>query len=123
MTLDRWPMSTALADLVVALRSGDALLWHRQHAHDLDADAALRRAWGEETHAKTLLDVLDAVSRATKRQESALLAKARVVKRGGCVCIPFGTLGPSVNCAGCCAEIRAAVPCPTWSDLSDRVRR
>ena len=106
---------SALGELLDAADADATLAWALVHALDGDADAAVRRAWERETHARVMLRALGWLPDATRFV--AYRARGAATKRG-CVCGPlFGEWAP---CPVCCDAIRAAVTGPTWEALHAR---
>ena len=96
-----------LAALLDALRTDSTLAWLLVHAPDGDRDAAVRRAWESETSVWQLCEayagsVADWLAAAMSTPENCACGRGR----------------GAWECAACCAAIRAAVPCPTWAELT-----
>lgn len=122
---------TPLAELLAAVRAGSTLAWAIiGTAVSGSPEAALREAWNTETRADVLWSVVANVPPQPspdpwlhRAEHVAHLMHYRGHEREGCTCEPDDETQPYDSCRACCDAIRAAVPCPTWAELTEGGKR
>lgn len=104
---------TALSTLLDAVRSGSTLAWLLVHAPHGDADRAVREAWRDAGVAPAeLIDLCGCLGQqAEDTADSAW--------RGTTMCERSWACPEDFACPTCCNAIRAAVPCPSWAELTE----